>query len=240
VKRKPQATRARVPTKKQMSHRSVIPPQQTDTPQRRRDILLTAVALFSEHGYNGVSLRDIADRANVPITLCSYYFGRKHELFMSLFAQSNDDIGKRLAELKAVAEEPAGNDSLERLVVAWAEPVLRMRGDPQSESFAILIARALWDTAEEAQAAIEKFYDPIAVVFLRALQRIMPDRELADLVWGYEWALGALLMHVADKRVERISDGRVRSGDPSKGEMLIRFVCAGLRSIPTTREAVKA
>ncbi|WP_461334150.1 TetR/AcrR family transcriptional regulator [Bradyrhizobium embrapense] len=238
MKKKPQTTRARAPAKKQMSRRSVIPPQQTDTPQRRRDILLTAVALFSEHGYNGVSLRDIADRANVPITLCSYYFGRKHELFMSLFAQSNDDIGKRLVELRAVVDEPVGKNSLERLVLAWAEPVLRMRADPQSESSAILVARALWDTAEEAQAAIEKFYDPIALVFLSALQKIMPDRELADLVWGYEWALGALLMHVADKRVERISNGQVKSGDPSKCDMLIRFVCAGLRSIPTTREAV--
>src|SRR6185437_1972185 len=82
-------------TKRSTSRRSVIPPHQVDSPQRRRAILVAAAELFSAHGYNGVSLRDIAKRAKVPTALCGYYFGRKSELFASVFLHSPDHIERR-------------------------------------------------------------------------------------------------------------------------------------------------
>jgi hypothetical protein len=98
-----------------------------------------------------------------------------------------------------------------------------------------LFARASWDSSDEAKAAVKRFYDPIAFAVLLALTRLLPNRSSTDLAWGYEWALGAFLMHLANDRVESVSRGRVASADVgSKTENLIRFICAGLRSISSS------
>ena len=82
----------------------------SNSPQRRRDILRAAAELFAVHGYNGVSLHDIAGRANVPVALCTYYFGRKSELFASVFLHSSDHIEKRRAALQAFPESGFSNN----------------------------------------------------------------------------------------------------------------------------------
>jgi AcrR family transcriptional regulator len=215
-------------TTKRRIHRSVIPPGQVDSPQRRRDILRAAAELFSIHGYNSVSLRDIARRAKVPATLCSYYFGPKAELFASVFLHNPAGIEERRAALESFSNE----DTLEDLIRLWIKPVGDMRSNPEQAPFAILTARAAWDSSEEAKAAVNRFFDPIAFAVLRNLTRLLPDRAPLDLAWGYEWSLGAFLMHLGNDRIESVSRGRAVVGDlGSQTEALIRFVCAGLRSI---------
>jgi AcrR family transcriptional regulator len=209
----------------------VIPPGQVDSPDRRRAILLAAAELFSTHGYNAVSIRDIAKRANVPAALCGYYFGRKSELFASVFLHSPDHIEKRGAALQVFATE----GSLEDMISLWIEPVMRMRSNADEAPFAVLSARASWDSSAEAKAAVRRFYDPIAFAVLRALKRLLPARHPNDLAWGYEWALGAFLMHLGSDRIESLSEGRIGFNDlGSKTDALVRFVCAGLRSLPST------
>ena len=217
-------------TRKPRIHRSVIPPGQLDRPQRRRDILLAAAELFAIHGYNSVSLRDIARRAKVPATLCSYYFGPKSELFANVFLHNPDGIEGRRAALESFGRE--GEGTLEDLIRLWIEPVVDMRSNREQAPFAILTARAAWDSSEEAKAAVNRFFDPIAFAVLRSLTWLLPDRDPADLAWGYEWALGAFLMHLGNDRVESVSQGQAVIGDiGSQTEALMRFVCAGLRSI---------
>jgi AcrR family transcriptional regulator len=224
--RKPKANVSR--KSKPRIHRSVIPPGQVDTPRRRRDILRAAAELFAIHGYNSVSLRDIANRANVPATLCSYYFGPKSELFANVFLHYPDDIEGRRAALESFSSD----GTLEDLVRLWIEPMVKMRSHPEGAPFAILSARAAWDSSEEAKAAVNRFYDPIAFAVLRSLIRLLPDRDAKDLAWGYEWALGAFLMHLGNDRIQSVSQGRAVVDDiGSKCDALIRFVCAGLRSI---------
>ncbi len=227
--------RTRAAANRSKGRRSVIPPGQVDSPRRRRDILLAAAELFSIHGYNGVSLRDIARRAKVPTALCGYYFGRKSELFASLFLHSPDHIEKRRAALQAFSTE----GSLEDLIRLWIEPVVKMRSSTEEAPFAVLSARASWDSSTEAKEAVRRFYDPIAFSVLRALKRLLPNRDPVDLAWGYEWALGAFLMHLGSDRIESISQGQANTGDiGGKTNTLIGFVCAGLQSIPA-RTAVK-
>jgi AcrR family transcriptional regulator len=216
--------------KRSRPRRSVIPPGQVDSPDRRRAILLAAAELFSVHGYNAVSIRDIAKRANVPATLCGYYFGRKSELFASVFLHSPDHIEKRRAALQAFATD----GSLEDMIRLWIEPVVQMRSNADEAPFAVLSARASWDSSAEAKAAVKRFYNPIAFAVLRALKRLLPERDPNDLAWGYEWALGAFLMHLGSDRIESLSEGRTGTDDlGSKTDALMRFVCAGFRSLPS-------
>lgn len=48
-------------------------------------IMDTALRIFSEKGYNGTSVRDIAKAAAVNVAMISYYFGSKENLLEEIF-----------------------------------------------------------------------------------------------------------------------------------------------------------
>ena len=53
-----------------------------------------AAKLFAKYGFEGISITDIAEKADVSVSMISYYFGGKTELYDSiiedLFKQQND------------------------------------------------------------------------------------------------------------------------------------------------------
>jgi AcrR family transcriptional regulator len=91
--------------------------------ERRQSILLAAERLFAQHGYRGVTIRQIAARAGVPLALVGYYFGPKHELFHAVFEQWRHTVDERLALLQQACNGPAGSPRLRAIVAAFVEPV---------------------------------------------------------------------------------------------------------------------
>lgn len=79
--------------------------------QRRRgrriqQILTTAAELFGEHGYDAVSLEDVADRLDVTKGSLYYYFASKDELVTAAIETLGDDWSSRLEQLPAGHEGP--------------------------------------------------------------------------------------------------------------------------------------
>jgi AcrR family transcriptional regulator len=64
--------------------------------QPRDKVLLTALKLFSEQGYERTTIRQIAKFAEVNISAISYYFGDKNGLYKAAYTEpmgcANDDI----------------------------------------------------------------------------------------------------------------------------------------------------
>lgn len=52
--------------------------------EKQQHILEVAEQLFSEKGFEGTSVRDIANNAQVNLAMISYYFGSKEKLFNAL------------------------------------------------------------------------------------------------------------------------------------------------------------
>ena len=48
---------------------------------KREQIIDTAMQLFAERGFEGTSIRDIAEKASVNVAMVNYYFGTKEKLF---------------------------------------------------------------------------------------------------------------------------------------------------------------
>ena len=74
-------------------------------PNRRRNILLAAERLFASKGFHGVSIRDIADEAGVPLALVGYYFRPKAELYQQIYRERSGYIHARLGALAKAQEE---------------------------------------------------------------------------------------------------------------------------------------
>ncbi|MBS0453833.1 MAG: CerR family C-terminal domain-containing protein [Proteobacteria bacterium] len=216
--------------------RAASPPADSARVDRRQAILLAAERLFSKHGYHAVSLRQIADEASVPLALVGYYFGPKNALFEAIFEQWNHTIEQRLAALAAVRIDPANAQTLPRIIEAFIAPVLQLRASSEGEYYALLVARELSHATEEADRVLRRYFDPLAVAFIDALQRALPHATRGQVAWCYQFALGALLHHLTDTRVERLSGGEDHAADPGAGTLLRNFIVAGLRgALPRPR-----
>lgn len=90
-------------------------PIRADAAETRRRILACALALFSEHGVDGVSVRAIASAAGVTLATVHHYFGSKDELYAacidSMYAEL---IAMRPVLAKAIVD--AGDQDVEVLV----------------------------------------------------------------------------------------------------------------------------
>jgi AcrR family transcriptional regulator len=67
--------------------------------EKQLQIIRTAEALFAQKGYDGSSVRDIAEAAGVNIAMISYYFGSKEGLIKALFEERTADIALQMESL---------------------------------------------------------------------------------------------------------------------------------------------
>lgn len=70
----------------------------TDKADKREHILVVAEQLIAEKGYDGTSVRDIAEQAGVNLAMISYYFGSKEKLLKVLIEQRFNSTAKLLEE----------------------------------------------------------------------------------------------------------------------------------------------
>lgn len=206
-------------------------------PDRKQAILLAAERLFAQFGYHAVSIRQIADEASVPLALVGYYYGQKHELFHAIFEHWRDTVNERLALLAAAREGPRDGRRLERVVSAFVEPVMRMRASAEGEYYALLVARELAYRTPDADRVLADYFDPMAHAFIDALHDTFPDSSRAEAAWAYQFALGTLIHHMSDSRIERLSRGENTPSDPSATPRLIRFITAGVQAALSTEAA---
>ena len=203
---------------------------ETARPDRKHAILLAAEKLFARHGYHVVTIRQIAEEAGVPLALVGYYYGQKHELFHAIFEHWGHTIEERLAGLAALTLDPEDVRTLPRIIEAFTAPVLALRASAEGEYYALLVARELYHATEEADRVLRGYFDPLAEAYIDALHLAMPHATRSQAAWGYQFALGSLLHHLNDSRIERLSRGENTRADPAVAPMLVNFIVGGLRA----------
>ncbi len=67
--------------------------------EKQLQIIRTAEKLFACKGYDGTSVRDIAEEAGVNVAMISYYFGSKEKLMQALFHQRMEKVRTKIESL---------------------------------------------------------------------------------------------------------------------------------------------
>jgi len=81
-------------------------------PETKEQILQASLELFAQYGYDGTSVRKLADRAGVNVAAISYHFGSKHNLYWAAMSHSH-------AILRDEMERQSQKvDSVEDMIVA--------------------------------------------------------------------------------------------------------------------------
>jgi AcrR family transcriptional regulator len=86
----------------------------------------TAEILFAEKGFNGTSVRDIAEKAHVNLAMISYYFGSKDKLLESLFDYRGEHVKLKLESM--VEDKTLGSfEKLDLLIDHYIEKIMNQQ-----------------------------------------------------------------------------------------------------------------
>ncbi len=72
---------------------------------KREHIIEAALQLFAEKGFEGASIRDIAEKASVNVAMVNYYFGSKEKLFEKI-------VEYKSLHTRGLLDEISGSKSL--------------------------------------------------------------------------------------------------------------------------------
>jgi TetR/AcrR family transcriptional regulator len=98
-------------------------------PEATRQALRQAGAqLFSERGFDGVPIEDLADRAGVNKALISYHFGGKRGLYVAILESAFASMAEKLKATEAAA--PSAREALQAFLEAFQQVTREQRGFP--------------------------------------------------------------------------------------------------------------
>ena len=67
--------------------------------EKQVKIIESAETLFADRGFDGTSVRDIAEAAGINLAMVSYYFGSKEKLFEAMFAHRSQAFKLQLENM---------------------------------------------------------------------------------------------------------------------------------------------
>ncbi len=209
--------------------------RKSPSPKSER-ILDVAEELFALHGYDGVTLRQIANGAGVDVALASYHFGKKLDLFNAVFERRAVELNEsRLSALRNCQKKAGhGGPSVEEIIEAFLRPleIAQETGDQGWTNYLALIAYVN-NSPYWGQKMMSKLFDKLVLEFIEALREALPGARDEDLYWCYHNLSGALTLTLAQTgRIDRLSGGKCRSSDfEAAYDHMIPFSAAGFRVV---------
>jgi AcrR family transcriptional regulator len=188
--------------------------------QQRADkmeqILDAAEFLFSRHGLNGVTLKDVAKRVGAHHTLVNYYFEDKKKLFDAVFARRAEVTSRqRMEALDKYDAVTRGKPTVEGALRAFLDTDLDLyiQGGEGWRNYGALGAQVA-NTPEWGAELMDEHFDPVVLRLIELLKKALPKCTEADIFWGYHFVTGALMLTLARTgRIDKLSAGQCKSDD---------------------------
>ena len=148
---------------------------------RKTAILDAAEELFALHGLNGASMRNIAGKADVDVSLITYHFKTKDKLFASVIERRTSVFNREQmfhleeCERKAAPDAPGVEDVVDAFSYVFLKRAIA--GDRQWRNFFHLFTRLSNDPGRGAEI-MARYFDPIA---RRTIESMCPSSKRS---WG--------------------------------------------------------
>ncbi|HVS77213.1 MAG TPA: TetR/AcrR family transcriptional regulator [Steroidobacteraceae bacterium] len=199
-------------------------------------ILDAAEYLFSKHGLNGVTLRDVALKVGVHTSLMHYYFVDKRRLFEAVFTRrAGITSSRRLDALDRYERECGGAPTVEGALRAFLDTDLDLyiNGGEGWRNFAAFAAQV--SNSTEGAAMMDLHFDPVVLKLIGILKKALPGCSDEDIFWGYDFVTGAFMHTLARTgRIDRLSGGVCKSEDfAAVKDRIASFMAAGFVALCT-------
>lgn len=153
---------------------------QIETKER---ILIAATTLFAERGFEGTSMRDISQAAQVNLASINYHFENKANLYVSVFARNFDWLNGGIAKI-AENNDLSTKDLAFRIHTYFADNAAELLN-----SFRIFLSGNIDVAGDIAIQCGGHFGPPGGEYLYQALKKDLPqvENELA-----LKWAVGSI------------------------------------------------
>ena len=206
-------------------------------------ILDTAEELFSQHGYFGVTIKDVADKMGIHAALIHYYYDGKKALFDAVFERREDYAETvRTAGLDAYEAEVGNQPTIEGALRAYYDGAfdVYINGDEGWRSFGRIFAQVNNAPGYGAEK-MDTYFDPLVLRLIGLLKKALPDAKLEDLFWSFQFTSGAYTLILSRTgRIDRLSGGLCASDDfEAVRERFVTFMAGGLEALYKHRKLNK-
>lgn len=156
--------------------------------ETKKRIIEVAAVLFSQKGFEGASVREIAKKAEVNLAAINYHFSSKQNLYEAVFAHNWDWLAGGIAE---IGEDKSLN--FESFCFKVFDFFVE-NGDKLLNCFRIVFSDfAPFDNLPDTKCA-NKFGPPGGEVFIEVLNREFQEDDLPEM--AKMWMVGSIFSHL--------------------------------------------
>lgn len=201
-----------------------------------RDAILSAAErLFAERGFEGCSLRSVADLAGVNQGMIHYFFKTKEALFFEAYMRNGQQlVDERMRLLDDEETAHAGKAiPIERLIEIFLVPAVRLAmSGPGGRNFLRMQAHLQLDGSSFGDKLRRTLYDASSRRFVQALAASLPELEREQVSWRFIFVLGTYQYVLANSgRLEALSDGACNGQEFDRAlREMVPFLAAGMKA----------
>jgi AcrR family transcriptional regulator len=142
--------------------------EKAPSPVGRSELINIALDLFSQHGFVGTSIRDIANEAGKSVSNIYHYFENKEAIWLAILEKSFDGLAEKLATELASRSDPL--EAIEALLRAH----LAISSQFYREHKMLILGPLVADAWQESK----RIQQSIVLVYETALRRLAADRPV--------------------------------------------------------------
>jgi AcrR family transcriptional regulator len=167
--------------------------------------------------------------------LIHYYFGAKRELFDAVLLRRAEILNQERAQAMTAYEAAhPGSMTAEGVIAAFIDPLVEraLTGGTGWKNWFGLVAQ-INTTPAWGGEVMHRFFDPVVQQLIDTLKRAMPEAELTDLYWSYQFLTGSMTLSVAETgRIDQLSNGLCQSSDlEAVRQRLYTYCAAGFEAV---------
>jgi len=170
-------------------------PAADDATDTRLALLDAAERLFSEHGVEATSVREIVKAAGANLGAITYHFGSKDQLALAVFSRRLEPLNRaRMERLDDLEKRAKGKPvKLEHILEVMIRPMVEdERSIERHKEFIKLVTRCFQERHEELQAFMSRHFDQMVRRFDDMILRTLPGLTPEELFWQMTFMFGAL------------------------------------------------
>ncbi|WP_300646646.1 TetR/AcrR family transcriptional regulator [Paenalcaligenes sp.] len=211
-----------------------------DTLATREALLDAAEYLFTQQGHDATSLRQITTRAQANLAAVNYHFGNKEGLIEAVFKRRLEILNQerllRLEALEQQAKQTGEPIKASAIVDAFFGTLIRIANEGNDAAWSLL-ERSMMDPAQFTRTLFAEECAEVLERYKQALFKALPHVPHEEIVWRFQFMLGATAFALSGTHALREVLGLEQSAaeDPTQAAerllpRLMAFLLGGLRA----------
>ncbi len=179
--------------------------------ETRKRLIEAGVELFGRYSFDGVSTRNLADRAKVNLASIQYYFGSKEGLYLAVAGHIVERVRSWIAPQisrtdRILTNENPDKEDCFRLLCELLDRILaHALGDPESTRWMGIFLREQIEPTQAFDILYDGIMEPIHRCVCRLTARMLdlPEHDTETKVRSYAVAAPVLMFHISRAEIVR-------------------------------------